>query len=147
MPRPRGGERLLTFCSRRSSVLDLYALRQKYLSAELRFTKLTVLGTQVAISESAATFLNGKARRLKLARALLTVAVVLIAIGLELHRPGAAMSRDKRTPALPPEQVPSPEPPPFQPDPDLIASLERGARPDKVKTSRPPRRSSPLALQ
>ena len=95
MPRPRGGERLLTFCSRRSSVLDLYALRQKYLSAELRFTKLTVLDTQVAISESAATFLNGKARRLKLARALLTVAVVLIAIGLELHRPGAAMSQDK----------------------------------------------------
>ena len=45
----------------------------------------TVLDTQVAIIESAAAFLNGKAKRLKLAMALLAVAVVLIAIGLELH--------------------------------------------------------------
>ena len=76
---------LWAFWPRRFDTLDLYALRQKYLAAELRFTKLTVLDTQVAIIESAAAFLNGKAKRLKLAMALLAVAVVLIAIGLELH--------------------------------------------------------------
>jgi len=76
---------LWAFWPRQFDTLDLYTLRQKYLSAELRFTKLTVLDTQVAIIESAAAFLNGKAKRVKLAMALLAVAVVLIAIGLELH--------------------------------------------------------------
>jgi len=82
---PAGLASLWAFWPRQFDTLDLYTLRQKYLSAELRFTKLTVLDTQVAIIESAAAFLNGKAKRVKLAMALLAVAVVLIAIGLELH--------------------------------------------------------------
>jgi len=76
---------LWAFWPRRFDTLDLYVLRQKYLSAELRFTKLTVLDTQIAIIESAATLLDGKAKRLNLAMALLALGVVLIATGLELH--------------------------------------------------------------
>ena len=48
------------------------------------------------------------------------------------------MSQEKEPPTPPAQPAPPNEPPPFQPDPDLITSLERGARPDESKS--PPSR-------
>lgn len=43
------------------------------------------------------------------------------------------MEKDKEPTAPDDEQVPIEEPPPFNPDPDLITQLERGGRPEVTR--------------
>ena len=75
---------LWAFWPRRLGVLNLYVLRQKHLSADPRFTKLSLLDTQVAMIRSTASLLERKAIRLKWAMALQAVAVILVGAGLGL---------------------------------------------------------------
>ena len=59
-------------------------LRQKHISADSRFTKLSLLDTQIAMIRSTASLLELKAIRLKWAMALLAGAVILVGAGLGL---------------------------------------------------------------
>jgi hypothetical protein len=76
---------LLAFWPRKFEVLDLFVLRQKYLAAEPRFTKLALVDTEIAMIRSRRDLLDLKARRLKLAMAALALAVLLVALGLGVH--------------------------------------------------------------
>src|SRR5712691_11533541 len=65
-------------------VLNLYMLRQKYISSDPRFSKLSLLDTQIVMLRSTASLLHRKSIRLKWAVALLAVAVILVGAGLGL---------------------------------------------------------------
>jgi hypothetical protein len=75
---------LWAFWPRKLGVLNVYVLRQKYISSDPRFTKLSLLDTQIAMLRSAASLLHRKSIRLKWAMALLVVAVILVGVGLGL---------------------------------------------------------------
>ena len=57
-------------------------LRDKYLTADERFTALTLLDTQVFMIEQSGRILQGKTRRLQAAMALLAAAVAVLGLGI-----------------------------------------------------------------
>jgi hypothetical protein len=65
-------------------VIDLYTLRQKYLTAEAQFSRLVILDTQISMIRETSDLLQDKARRLKMAMVLLVFAVVLVGAGLAI---------------------------------------------------------------
>jgi len=75
---------LWTFWPRRLGVLNLYMLRQKYISSDPRFTKLSLLDTQIIMLRSTASLLHPEVHTLRWAMALLAVAVILVGAGLGL---------------------------------------------------------------
>jgi hypothetical protein len=55
---------LWAFWPRKFQVIDLYMLRQKYLTAEAEFSRLVILDTQVSMIRKTASLLQDKVRRL-----------------------------------------------------------------------------------
>jgi hypothetical protein len=72
---------LWTFWPRRHLRTDIRSLRVAYLSSDPSFTRLHVLDTQIGVSEDVEQVLGGEALRLKIAMALLAVAVLLASLG------------------------------------------------------------------
>lgn len=70
--------------ARKFQVIDLYTLRQKYLTAEAQFSRLVILDTQISMIRETSDLLQDKARRLKMAMVLLVFAVVLVGAGLAI---------------------------------------------------------------
>lgn len=68
---------LWAFWPREFQVMDLNTLRQKYLTAEPRFSRLAILDTQISMIGEATDLLRRKANRLKAAMAFLASGVVL----------------------------------------------------------------------
>ncbi|MGH2827743.1 MAG: hypothetical protein ACRDKF_12305 [Actinomycetota bacterium] len=73
---------LWAFLPRKYPVLDMRKLRNRYLRADLEFTKLHLLDTEIRMEERASSLLGLKAFRLKLAVGFLAVAVFLTAAGI-----------------------------------------------------------------
>jgi hypothetical protein len=57
-------------------------LRERYLAADERFTKLVLLDTQVAMARSSRPVIDAKAARLRISMSTLGAAAVLTAIGV-----------------------------------------------------------------
>jgi hypothetical protein len=66
---------------RKYPVLDMRKLRDRYLRADLEFTTLHLLDTEIRMEERASALLDRKAFRLKLAVGLLAAAALMIAAG------------------------------------------------------------------
>jgi hypothetical protein len=72
---------LWAFLPRKYPVLDMRKLRDRYLRADLEFTTLHLLDTEIRMEERASALLDRKAFRLKLAVGLLATAALMIAAG------------------------------------------------------------------
>jgi len=73
---------LWTFWPRRYWSTNLRPFREKYLAAELEFTKIHLLDTQIGMAHRMSEILATKAMRLKLAMIALALAVLLTAVGI-----------------------------------------------------------------
>jgi hypothetical protein len=73
---------LWAFLPRKYPVLDMRKFRDRYLRADLEFTTLHILDTEIRMEERASALLERKAFRLKMAVGLLAAAVLLIATGI-----------------------------------------------------------------
>jgi hypothetical protein len=73
---------LWAFLPRKYPVLDMRKFRDRYLRADLEFTTLHILDTEIRMEERASAPLERKAFRLKMAVGLLAAAVLLIATGI-----------------------------------------------------------------
>ena len=76
---------MLTFWPNTYWSTDLRRLREGYLAAEIEFSKLRLLDTQINLAEREVAILAAKAARLKAAMGALAIAVLLTAVGLGLH--------------------------------------------------------------
>ncbi|HEY8115407.1 MAG TPA: hypothetical protein VIH70_03240 [Actinomycetota bacterium] len=75
---------LSAFWPRRYWSTNLRPFRDKYLAAELEFTKIHLLDTQIGMADRMSGILASKAMRLKLAMIALALAVFLTAVGVVL---------------------------------------------------------------
>jgi hypothetical protein len=76
---------LWTFLPRKYELTNVFALREKYLAAEPRFTKLALLDAQISMMSATKKLLELKAARLKLAMAMLALGITLLAVGIPIH--------------------------------------------------------------
>ena len=73
---------LSTFWPRRYWSTNLRPFRDRYLAAELEFTKVHLLDTQIGMADRMSRILASKAMRLKLAMVALASSVLLTAAGI-----------------------------------------------------------------
>jgi hypothetical protein len=76
---------LSAFWPRRYWSTNLRPFRDKYLPAELEFTKIHLPDTQIGMAERMSGILASKATRLKVAMIALALAVFLTAVGIGLN--------------------------------------------------------------
>lgn len=92
---------LLAFLPRNYPVLDLLRLRQRYLSAEPDFTRLTLLDTHIQMLEQARRLIEQKASRLKIAIGALLLAIALAFIGLLVESDSGGANERRTTDTRP----------------------------------------------
>lgn len=92
---------LFAFLPRKFPVIDLYRLRQRYLSAEPDFTRLTLLDTHIEMLDQARRLIEQKALRLKIAIWALLVAILLAFVGLLIDSDSGGSNERRATNARP----------------------------------------------
>jgi hypothetical protein len=121
-----------SFWPRRFWHTDLQELRDSYLAAQPEFTRLRLLDTQILFAERVQRTLVRKAALLKAAMIAMATSILLSAGGLTLHSTwGGSMEREPDPQAAPNE--PDEVPPPFDPDPRLVANLEQRGKPTEAE--------------
>ncbi len=118
---------MVAFFPRSFPVLGIEALRDKYLRADERFTRLAVLAVEIELRERRRKLIRFKTWLVRSTIVALALAIALASLVLSCVEEDEAPMTDDRHP-VPPSTDEAPPAPPFNPDPDLIDHMEGNRR-------------------